>query len=98
MKNKNPEIFEPIKLRGVNINSIQSKLYENQAVLDYYFSQNELAIVIIKKNSLKVHFDNINTLARQKYSQKKTISQWRCFQQINCLFSYRKNNNKRLKD
>ena len=73
LKNKNPEIFEPIKLRGVNINSIQSKLYENQAVLDYYFSQNELAIVIIKKNSLKVHFDNINNIQTLKNNIRNTL-------------------------
>jgi CHAT domain-containing protein len=73
LKNKNPEIFEPIKLRGVNINSIQSKLYENQAVLDYYFSQNELAIVIIKKNSFKVHFDNINNIQTLKNNIRNTL-------------------------
>ena len=73
LKNKNPEIFEPIKLSGVNINSIQSKLYENQAVLDYYFSENEIAIVIIKKNSLKVHFDNINNIQILKNNIRNTL-------------------------
>ena len=73
LKKQNSEIFEPIKLKGINISSIQSKLSENQAVLDYYFSENELAIVIITKNSLRIHLENINNIKTLKNNIRNSL-------------------------
>jgi CHAT domain-containing protein len=60
IKKNNPEYFKSIKIEGININEVQKLLKNNQALIDYYFSQNKLAIVIIKKNSYNVHIENIN--------------------------------------
>lgn len=55
----NPEYFKSIRIEGVKLRDIQSKLKPNQAVLDYYFSKNKLAVVIIKKNSYNIHIEEI---------------------------------------
>ena len=60
IKKNNPEYFKSIKIEGVSVGDIQKLLKNNQAVIDYYFSQNKLAIVIIKKNSYNIHIENIN--------------------------------------
>jgi CHAT domain-containing protein len=59
IKKTNPEYFESIKFEGVKLKNIQSKLKKNQAVLDYYFSKDKLAIIIIKKDSYKVHIERV---------------------------------------
>ena len=55
----NPEYFKSIRIEGVKLKDIQTKLKPNQAVLDYYFSKNKLAVVIIKKNSYNIHIEEI---------------------------------------
>ena len=60
LKKTNPEYFRSIKIEGVKLRDIQNKLKDNQAVIDYYFSKDKLAIVIIKKNSYNVQIENIN--------------------------------------
>ena len=60
IKDKNPEYFQLIKFEGVKLKDIQSKLKKNQAVIDYYFSDNKLAIVIIKNNSYNIHIEKIS--------------------------------------
>lgn len=71
----NPEYFKTIKIEGVKLQEIQNKLKPNQAVLDYYFSENKLAVVIIKKSSYDVHIENIslNNLQNIKNNIRNTL-------------------------
>lgn len=71
----NPEFFKSIKIEGIKLKDIQSKLKKNQAVIDYYFSDNKLAIVIIKNNSYNIHIENIsiNSLQKIKNSIRNTL-------------------------
>jgi len=61
IKIKNPEYFQSIKIQGVSLENIQKMLKSNQAVIDYYFSQNKMAAVIIKKESYHVHIEAIDS-------------------------------------
>ena len=71
----NPEFFKSIKVEGIKVKDIQSKLKKNQAVIDYYFSDNKLAIVIIKDNSYNIHIENIsiNNLQNIKNNIRNTL-------------------------
>ena len=69
IKKNNPEFFMLMKVSGVHINDVQNKLKSNEAVLDYYFSNNKLALVIIKKDSYKFITKTIN------YNQLTTLKE-----------------------
>jgi len=71
----NPEYFKTIRVEGVKLQEIQNKLKPNQAVLDYYFSENKLAVVIIKNSSYDVHIENIslNNLQNIKNNIRNTL-------------------------
>jgi CHAT domain-containing protein len=60
IRRTNPEYFKSIKIEGIKLEYIQKKLKPNQAVLDYYFSQNKLAVVIIRNNSYNIHIEKIS--------------------------------------
>jgi len=59
IKKNNPEYFQSIKFEGVKLKNIQNKLKPNQAIIDYYFSDNKLAVIIIKKDSYDIHIQKI---------------------------------------
>jgi CHAT domain-containing protein len=59
IKKSNPEYFQSIKFEGVKLKNIQNKLQTNQAIVDYYFSEDKLAVIIIKKNSYNIHIQRI---------------------------------------
>lgn len=59
IKKSNPEYFQSIKFEGVKLKNLQSKLKAHEAILDYYFSDDRVAIIIIKKNTYKIHIEKI---------------------------------------
>ena len=55
IKKQNPEYFDFLKIKTVNIKELQQQLDDDQTILDYFFSKNKLSVVIIKKNEFKIH-------------------------------------------
>jgi len=77
IKKNNPEYFNLIKVSGVNLKNIQNKLNDNEAVLDYYFTDDKFALIVINKNSYKLNIKRINykDLAMLKTKIKKTLQE-----------------------
>ena len=55
IKKQNPEYFEFLKIRTADIKDLQQLLNDDQAILDYFFSDSKIHVVVIKKNSFKIY-------------------------------------------
>jgi CHAT domain-containing protein/Tfp pilus assembly protein PilF len=54
LKLHNSEYYEMVKIEPCDINSVQRLLSEDTALLEYFFTKENLAIFVIKKDGLKV--------------------------------------------
>ena len=61
IKKQHPEYFDFLKIKTVDIKDLQQQLNDNQTILDYFFSKNQLSVVIIKKNEFKIHNIDFNS-------------------------------------
>lgn len=59
IKKSDPEYFQSIKFEGMKLKNLQNKLKSHEAILDYYFSDDKVAIIIIKKNTYRIHIEKI---------------------------------------
>jgi hypothetical protein len=70
IKKRNPEYFDFLKIKTADIKDLQKLLDDDQAILDYFFSNSKVNIVIIKKDSFKIYnidsnYNNLTNLAKQ---------------------------------